>query len=336
MAKNKVAIFISYVIILGMLSGCSSLSQQSSLSQSVVSEEAPNVLDGWIYGNNCFDGSYSLCRFNLDGEVANLSNDVPEAIVINNGWIYYSIFPDGKDAFEIYKIKPDGTGREKIVDNAMFREDFYIHNGWLYYQQEYYIPGFEGGLSRVKVDGGNVQKIGDVGLFTIYKDMIYYTAVNEQDENTICRMGLDGSDSIVLCKHDLNSEYSDSIYSMHILNDWIYFVDCNPLAMIPKDKRYIFKLSVNGGQPIPIVETITYGLGYNNEHIYYYDENVKCLNRINIKTDEVEKLRNISFYKFGFYFDWFWYFERSGDVYGKTLNKVKIESLVISEQGSGR
>ena len=312
-----------------MLAGCSSLPRQSSISQSVVSEEAPDVLDGWIYGNNCFDGGYSLCSFNLDGEVVNLNNDVPEAIVIDNGWIYYSIFPDGKDAFEIYKIKPDGTGREKIVDNAMFREKFYVHYGWLYYQQEYYVPGFEGGLSRVRVDGGVVQKIGESGIFTIYKDMIYYTSTNEQEEMIICKMNLDGSNPVTLCIHEYESEYDNFPYSMCIVGDWIYFEDSNPIGAVPTCKRYIYKLRVNGGEPIPIVETLTFGIGYHQGYLYYDDDRIEQKYRMELKTGKIERLKYFKAYKGGYYGDWYWYFERSGEVYGKTLNRVKIESLVM-------
>ncbi len=48
-----------------------------------------------------------------------------------------------------------------------------------------------------------------------------------------------------------------------------------------------------------------------------------------LKTGKIERLKSFKAYKGGYYGDWYWYFERSGEVYGKTLNRVKIESLVM-------
>ncbi|HNX15170.1 MAG TPA: DUF5050 domain-containing protein [Oscillospiraceae bacterium] len=331
MSKNNETTLILFIMVFSMLSGCSSLPQQSSASQSVASEEAPNVLEGWIYDNDCFDGSYGLCRFNLDGEVVKIHDDNAATIVLDKNYIYYSTMPDSEDSLDIYRIKPDGTGREKIVDNAIFREDFYVHNGWLYYQQEYYISGYEGGLSRVRVDGGDVQKIGESGIFMIYKDMIFYTSTNEQEETIICKMNLDGSNPVTLCIHEYESKYDNFPYSMFIVDDWIYFEDSNPIGAVPTDKRYIYKLSINGGEPIPIVETVTSGIRYHQGYLYYSDDRIEQDYRMELKTGKIEQLKSFNTYKSGYYGDWYWYFERSGEVYEKTLNKVKIESLVMIE-----
>ena len=117
------------------------------------------------------------------------SEDVAENTVAWGEWIYYA---NGSDEFKPYRMKLDGTGRMKIIDDeSLFMS---VAGEWLFYSN---LSDGEN-LYRVKTDGSQRSKISDdrVGYLNVDQQYIYYT--NTSHGNALFRIKPDGSGRLKL------------------------------------------------------------------------------------------------------------------------------------------
>jgi Tol biopolymer transport system component len=120
-------------------------------------------------------------RGNSSGNLANLG------FVAGDGeWVYYA---DSGDNRSIYRVKPDGSGREKLTgDEAAFINVF---DGRVYYANR----SDNSKIYSMNTDGSDRRKLGDdpAYLFSIEDGKVYYS-----NGYSIRSMNTDGSDMRVL------------------------------------------------------------------------------------------------------------------------------------------
>ncbi|MCL2577699.1 MAG: DUF5050 domain-containing protein [Defluviitaleaceae bacterium] len=109
------------------------------------------VDDGWVYYSD-FTDDISIFKIRIDGTehqqvVARTSHEWTDAgFNIFDGWIYFSSYlSDG-----IYRIRTDGTDRQKISDG--FGREISIIDDWIYYRPGYDTDIFSP-LYRMRKDG---------------------------------------------------------------------------------------------------------------------------------------------------------------------------------------
>ncbi len=184
-----------------------------------------NVSSNALYYSNWSDG-HSVYRANLDGsnptrlttgpaQQLNLSGerlvfvrnrqiytmasvggtaflvtaDVAENVVAWGEWIYYA---NGSDGYKPYRVKIDGTGRMKIVDDeTLFMS---VAGDWLFYSN---LSDGEK-LFRAKTDGSQRNKVADdrIGYLNVDQNFIYYT--NTSQGNALFRIRPDGRERMKL------------------------------------------------------------------------------------------------------------------------------------------
>lgn len=101
---------------------------------------------------------YNLHRMRTDGtQKMQLTTENCREIDIQDNWIYYI----DETATSIYKVKFDGSGKQKIMDgNLCGYSCFKVIGDWVYYENG--TPDV--GLYRIKTDGSECRKIADVVL----------------------------------------------------------------------------------------------------------------------------------------------------------------------------
>ncbi|HWR30022.1 MAG TPA: DUF5050 domain-containing protein [Negativicutes bacterium] len=115
--------------------------------------------------------------------------DVAENAVVWGNWIYYA---NGSDGFKPYKVKLDGTGRVKIVnDETLFMS---VTGDWLFYSN---LSDGEK-LYRVKTDGSQRGKVSDdrAGYLNADQRFVYYTNISQG--NALFRIKPDGGERMKL------------------------------------------------------------------------------------------------------------------------------------------
>ena len=121
------------------------------------------ALDGdWIY---YLDGANAnLYKIQTDGRGRALvtDQDVCYALNVEDGWIYYQ---NGVDGDTLYRIRPDGTGREQVL--AQDTEYLNVSGGWVYYALD--VGDTEEGseLWRVRTDGSGAEKLADTSCLRL-------------------------------------------------------------------------------------------------------------------------------------------------------------------------
>ena len=116
-----------------------------------------------------------------------ITDDVAENTVAWAGWVYYA---NGSDGYMPYRVKLDGTGRVKIVnDETLFLT---VAGDWMFYSN---LSDGEK-LYRIKIDGTQRSKISDdrVGYLNFDQKFLYYT--NTSQGNAIFRIKPDGSERL--------------------------------------------------------------------------------------------------------------------------------------------
>ena len=116
-----------------------------------------------------------------------ITDDVAENTVAWAGWVYYA---NGSDGYKPYRVKLDGTGRVKIVnDETLFLT---VAGDWMFYSN---LSDGEK-LYRIKIDGTQRSKISDdrVGYLNFDQKFLYYT--NTSQGNAIFRIKPDGSERL--------------------------------------------------------------------------------------------------------------------------------------------
>jgi hypothetical protein len=106
----------------------------------------------------------------LDGShKVKLSDDVPCAINVLGGWVYYANYRDG---FSLYRIRTDGTGRQLL--KAWYCQGVYVAGDAVFYgvRDAQDVPT----VYRMNLDGsGDTRLIPDAWLMYWYDDCLLRT-----------------------------------------------------------------------------------------------------------------------------------------------------------------
>ena len=87
------------------------------------------------------------------GAISSSSNDdACTCLTVEGDWVFYS---NNDDHNKIYRVKTDGSVREKISDDTV--NESQVSNGWIYYRND----GELYRIYRMKVDGSERQPVNE-------------------------------------------------------------------------------------------------------------------------------------------------------------------------------
>ncbi|QHE53684.1 DUF5050 domain-containing protein [Pontibacillus sp. HMF3514] len=222
----------------------------------------------WVYFGDAGIWKVSENERYVNRVASDQENNVAFLNVIGD-WIYYS---NAQDNLSIYKIKKDGSGRQKlvnapamylhVVDDWMYytnpeKEAIYkaktdgsqlvkitetsspftsaVHQGWVYY-----VDSKSGGFYRIKTDGIQKMKLTSdmVTYYAVYEGEMYY--VNEFDQNHLYKMNLDGSQQ--------EKVLDKSMIGFNISDERVYYIsrENGSLNMYSLDGTVHEELDANG------------------------------------------------------------------------------------------
>jgi hypothetical protein len=177
------------------------------------------VIDGSVFIRFSFNYEPVLYRFELNGGETQRITDEGETcsgLTVYNGLIYFS-FRNEFDDGSIARIKPDGTGRETII------EDMKANNLLLDDQFIYYFEFYTASCYRVRHDGSGKEKISvDRGNshFNMDDKWAYYDEGWGMTDQTMYHFGKTGSPNEVLVSLD-----HDNNFGIYLIDGWVYFKD---------------------------------------------------------------------------------------------------------------
>lgn len=175
--------------------------------------------------------------------------------VMRDGWLYFANIGDNDF---MYKVKLDGTGEEKVIDD----KSYYLNTSgdWLYY----YTAGEKNGICRIKPDGSDRRVIAErlAQNIMVAGDWIYYVDYTDSADigssteyGRIFRMKTDGTLIEKVC------EQRASIFN--ISGEWIYFRR--------NDDEKLYKIKVDGTGEAKISDAAVMTFCILEDKIYYID-----------------------------------------------------------------
>jgi hypothetical protein len=101
--------------------------------------------EDWFYT----DQNMKLTKVKIDGsEIMQLDNEQPITIAVTNDWIYYEIVDWANNKFARYRIKKDGTNKQRVDEGI--RNNFMNFSGeWLYYTIDDHSMYFPNSLTAI-------------------------------------------------------------------------------------------------------------------------------------------------------------------------------------------
>lgn len=149
------------------------------------------------------------------------------------------------------------------------------YDDWLYYANTW----DDNKLYKVKKDGTEKTKLLDESVSYINTDgeWIYCNVFYNIESGDIWKIRIDGSE-----KYRLTGQNSVSVFKD---DEWIYYNDVN--------NGGIYKVSINGGYPTRIFETLSVdGFIYYDDSFYYFDFDDFNMKKINLEGEVVELSNN--------------------------------------------
>jgi len=221
------------------------------------------------------------------GKQTKLSGEkIQSGLVVSLGDYIY--FPNPSDNNKIYKVKADGTGKDKISnDSASY---LVLADKWIYYANN--SDGFK--LYKIKVDGTGRAKITDDGVKYINVSVsgIYYS--NIKDEGKLYHVGFNGKGNKKIS--DESASYinvvgnsiiyrngalkivkinSDGTGRTVIQEEKVSFAkadnDGKIYCGVQSDNRSIYSVNQNGGPSAKVFKTSTFYAEPLREWIYFTD-----------------------------------------------------------------
>ena len=182
-------------------------------------------------------------------------------IAQSDDWIYYSNTIDG---YKLYKIRTDGTGKEKLNDDDS--RFINVVGDWIYYNKTNPVGDYE--LYKIRTDGTDRQAI-DAGVdyfgIQVVDDWIYYYHPYD-DSFGVYKVRTDGTD-----KTKLTSSGS----GISVVDGWIYYSyrEDKNLYKIRTDGTELIKLSDDYMvSNIIVVDDLIYYIGHYDYHSGHPDD----------------------------------------------------------------
>ncbi|MCZ8517870.1 MULTISPECIES: DUF5050 domain-containing protein [Paenibacillus] len=265
------------------------------------------VADDWMYlnPNSSYDGPNYLYKMKLDGSgKTRLTDDNAGSINVVGDWVYYTVVDKSKNVHQgIYKVRTDGTERTKLSDAPAGR--ITVDGDWIYYVdqeltgQEQYSVGFykTKGIKKIRTDGS-----GESTLF----------------QGTL-------SDSV-------SSVVTDSI---HVLKDWIYFIQ-------PGDGKHpavLSKIRKDGSQLTPLASTGDFDTFLIAEGWIYYGTNNQLFKMMLEGSSSIPLRKfdqHVNFNTLNYHDGWLYYVKGSFGIMGSAvIEKIRIDGSEPTEVTGG-
>lgn|GEM_PF-2384716 len=179
-------------------------------------------------------------------------------VAIQGDWIYYS---NGSDIGKLYKIKTDGTGKQKLNDDYSSQYINVIGNN-IYYS------GTNSNLYTINIDGSGRKKLNNDYTEYIYVigDKIYYKNYSSNG-SAIYSIKTDGTDR--------KSLSNDSPDCLSIMGDRIYYRNNS-------DNCKLYSIKTDGTDKQKLNDDITCEINVVNDEIFY---------RNNSDNDKIYKIK---------------------------------------------
>jgi hypothetical protein len=218
--------------------------------QLAASNPSPKVIkhDEWVYFVGTSPEKVGLFRMKHDESscIHLLEEKYIYPMFLHNDWIFYSIDPPlgpegpyGPGGF--FKIKTDGTDKQKINDDANIM-GIIVQDEWIYYSTG-------NNLIKMKTDGsGKVHLDEDALDLQIFNNWIYYTKYNKRG---IYKIRTNGSEKTRVC----------SIQPMYfvVVGDWIFY----------QSDHYLSRIKTDGTQQSNILKIQSFSLEFDDGWLYF-------------------------------------------------------------------
>lgn len=275
----------------------------------------------------------ALCKMRPDGsEFYVLSDDTPCYINIVDDWIYY--IKNQKPVYnyrgEIYRIKKDGTNRERLINSVS--KDMVVVNDWIFF------INIDDGNSiyKCKKDGSQITRVIDKKCFGLQYENghIYYISETDPKKFSLFRHNISLNESSVKILDEIDDYivyngyifgsnenngifrvktdgtsyskiFSKPIGSFSIHDGYIYCssVDAEYFVKGKGRSNYIYKMNLDGKEQTILPNKDVFNrytvVGIVGDYIYYWLDCAEWLELARMKADGtgdevlVDKLRNI-------------------------------------------
>lgn len=226
---------------------------------------AINITDNSISGATAASNINAATSNAIDNGTGNIINS-GYVCSADDGYIYYC---NVSDAGKIYRIKKDGSDKQKINDDAS--TNIIVANGCVYYRNH-----SDGGkIYRIDIDGNNRMKLNDDNScdINVYNDWLYY--INCDDVHKIYCVKIDGTDRKKI------SDDSNTFY-LTVLDGSAYYYSYG-------SANKIYRMRTDGKDKQTLYNGYVSYINVANGYIYYEADT----NIYRIKTDGTDK-RTIS------------------------------------------
>ena len=271
-------------------------------------------IKGWVAAEYLQKNAASLennAKFEIRGNT--IGNNINQGLVASIGdWLFFIDF--NNDWGKIYKIKLDGSAKEKLNDNIS--RYLNVVDDWVYFSN--YDDGNK--IYRVHIDGTVSEKINNDNSWSlsVVGDWVYY--INKDDSWKIYKVRTDGSG-----RTKLNDDISSDI---NIVGDWIYYRSDNAIGKI-------YKVRTDGRDRTRVNEDHSYSINVLDGWVYYsnYDDGS---NIYKIRTDgsEREKLNEDSSGSMNVVDDWIYYLNIDDDFMIYKIRTDGNQRTMINEDQS--
>lgn len=165
-----------------------------------------------------------------------------QGVEVLGGWIYYV------DMQGVYRLRVDGSGHKRITKDRV--DGMAVVGEHLFVQNKH----DHGRLYRLRLDGGGSKRLTEeeVGAWSVGDDGWLYYA-NQTDGGRIYRCTHDGQGRALVSDR--------AAIRMIAADGLLWFVD--------KQTNQLWKLSVAGGSPEPVVEDMVTAINLAGEHVYF-------------------------------------------------------------------
>jgi hypothetical protein len=196
-----------------------------------------NIVDDWIYTG----GLQGIFKFRTDGTGrTQIIDDSVWGMIVVDDWIYYA---NRSDSSKLYRIRTNGTEREKLSDNTNCYS-VNVVGDWIYYASQQ-------GIYKMRIDGTEQTKLKDSPSHSIQviDDWIYYT--NSSGINRI-RTDWTGNEKLL----DMAGQQLTNI----IVNaGWIYFNQVSlDSDLYSWEDNGIYRMRLDGSEKTKISDEVVY------------------------------------------------------------------------------
>jgi|GEM_PF-4313781 len=206
---------------------------------------------------------------NTNGNLANYG-----CIGKSGDWVYFAGYDDGYDANAFYRVKADGSKRERLFDKVPSYIN--IYGGFVFFTSSWE----SGALYRMNENGSNLINLGvSCSTMNVVDGTIYYVGGDTKDKTDYTL----SEDQTSLYKMDLNGKKKKllftenyGIHNVNISDGYIYYISSEgPAEVAEKKDKYlqVHRRTLDGKNKETIVNRKTKMFVVDGKWVYYVDIN---------------------------------------------------------------